>query len=125
MTGPKGDPDPDDVALGLRIKLLRRSAGISQASLGQAIGISFQQVGQYERGTNRITWSRLKKMAAALNISVVDLIAPLEGPPPPAGPTSDYLRLLLTPGVEELLTALSTMEETARIKTIRAVLSLT
>ena len=44
-------------------------AGMSQERLGDALGLTFQQVQKYEKGTNRIGASRLQQIAAALNVS--------------------------------------------------------
>ncbi|MHB8285507.1 MAG: helix-turn-helix domain-containing protein, partial [Caulobacteraceae bacterium] len=46
-------PDPIDIAVGLRLRTLRKSKGMSQEQLGKALGITFQQIQKYERGTNR------------------------------------------------------------------------
>jgi transcriptional regulator with XRE-family HTH domain len=64
------DADPFDIALGLAIRLRRHAGGMNQARLGEAIGVSFQQVQKYERGTNRISVSTLVRMCGALGCSV-------------------------------------------------------
>jgi transcriptional regulator with XRE-family HTH domain len=71
--------DPRDVALGARIKVVRErvTPKVTQILLGQKIGVTTQQVYKYERGENRIAWSRLCDIAGALDISVQSLIAPL------------------------------------------------
>lgn len=61
-------PDPIDVAVGARIKARRRLLGISQAELGNAIGVSFQQIQKYEKGTNRVSASGLQRMGTALGV---------------------------------------------------------
>ena len=62
-------PDPIDVAVGLRLRTLRKSRGMSQEQLGRALGITFQQIQKYERGTNRISASMLVKSARALSVA--------------------------------------------------------
>ncbi|MHC2001758.1 helix-turn-helix domain-containing protein [Methylobacterium sp. CM6241] len=57
-------------AIGLRIKSLRRSAGLSQASLGSALGVTFQQVQKYESGQSKIAAEKLQKIAQALGVDV-------------------------------------------------------
>ncbi|PWW03560.1 transcriptional regulator with XRE-family HTH domain [Hoeflea marina] len=52
-------PDPIDVAVGGRVKLQRRLRKVSQTQLAEHLGVTFQQVQKYERGTNRISASRL------------------------------------------------------------------
>ncbi|MBX9932998.1 MAG: helix-turn-helix domain-containing protein [Methylobacterium sp.] len=59
-----------DRAVGERIAALRRAKGLSQAMLGIAIGVSFQQVAKYEKGLNRISGSRLQEAAQALDVPV-------------------------------------------------------
>ena len=64
------DPDPIDLAVGLRIRALRKEAGMSQTALGDALGVSFQQIQKYERGANRVSASKLYEIARALQTSV-------------------------------------------------------
>jgi len=64
---PSGSPNPVDVHVGKRVRLRRTCLGISQGKLGEAIGLTFQQVQKYERGTNRIGASRLWDISQALN----------------------------------------------------------
>lgn len=58
--------NPIDVHVGRRVRLRRTLLGMSQEQLGDALNITFQQVQKYERGTNRISVSRLTEIAAAL-----------------------------------------------------------
>jgi transcriptional regulator with XRE-family HTH domain len=66
----KGYPNPIDVHVGARIRLRRTLLGMSQGTLAEAIGLTFQQVQKYERGTNRVSSSRLVDMANALDVDV-------------------------------------------------------
>src|SRR6476620_2789640 len=67
----KGDkPNPIDVHVGSRVRLRRNMLGMSQERLGEAIGLTFQQVQQYERGANRIGASRLHELSQVLNVPV-------------------------------------------------------
>src|SRR5712691_6169219 len=59
-----------DVHVGTRIRQRRALLGMSQTKLGQAIGITFQQVQKYERGANRIGSGRLYELARALDVPV-------------------------------------------------------
>jgi DNA-binding XRE family transcriptional regulator len=54
-----GIPSPVDVHVGRRVRMRRTLLGMSQTTLGEAIGLTFQQVQKYERGMNRISASRL------------------------------------------------------------------
>ena len=62
--------DPVDVHIGARVKLRRKLMGLSQTQLGAAIGLTFQQVQKYERGTNRIAASTLHHLARVLDVPV-------------------------------------------------------
>jgi transcriptional regulator with XRE-family HTH domain len=57
-----------DVTLGNRIRVRRTELGMSQAELGSALGLSFQQVQKYEKGKNRITAHRLQEIAKVLRM---------------------------------------------------------
>ena len=48
-------PDPIDIAVGARIRMRRKSMGVSQQGLADVLGVTFQQVQKYERGTNRVS----------------------------------------------------------------------
>jgi transcriptional regulator with XRE-family HTH domain len=66
----KGFPNPIDVHVGGRIRLRRTLLGISQTTLAEAMGLTFQQVQKYEKGTNRVSSSRLVDVANALDVEV-------------------------------------------------------
>ena len=66
----KGFPNPIDVHVGSRVRQRRTLLGISQTTLAEAMGLTFQQVQKYEKGTNRVSSSRLVDMANALDVSV-------------------------------------------------------
>ena len=72
-------PDPIDVYVGDRVKSRRKGLRISQTMLGQALGVSFQQVQKYENGMNRIGASNLLKIAKALGVDVPYFFDGLEG----------------------------------------------
>jgi transcriptional regulator with XRE-family HTH domain len=61
-------PDPIDRHVGARVRMRRMLIGMSQEKLGEALGLTFQQVQKYEKGTNRISASRLQQISDALNI---------------------------------------------------------
>ncbi len=63
-------PNPVDVHVGLRIRLRRKELGVSQEKLAEAIGLTFQQVQKYERGSNRISASRLLEFSKVLDVSI-------------------------------------------------------
>lgn len=59
-------PSPVDIHVGTKVKTRRLMLGLSQDDLAKAIGLTFQQVQKYERGTNRISVSRLMDISRAL-----------------------------------------------------------
>ncbi len=63
-----GGPNPVDVHVGSRVRLRRTLLGMSQENLGNAIGLTFQQVQKYERGANRIGSSRLFDLTRVLDV---------------------------------------------------------
>lgn len=65
-----GERDDIDAYVGSRISLRRSALGLSQTALARQLGISFQQVQKYETGTNRISASRLHRVAIVLGTSV-------------------------------------------------------
>jgi len=73
-----GGADEVDIYVGARISLRRSALGLSQTALAQRIGVSFQQVQKYETGQNRISASRLHRVAQALGTSVDAFFPPPE-----------------------------------------------
>src|SRR5712692_7672076 len=114
----KGDkPNPIDIHVGSRVRLRRNMLGLSQEKLGEAIGLTFQQVQKYEYGANRISASRLHDLSRVLDVPVsffFDRLDPVRAPaipysfPEPAeGPESN---LLLKPETVELVEAYYAIE---------------
>ncbi len=65
-----GIPSPVDVHVGARLRQRRTLLGMSQTTLGDAIGLTFQQMQKYEKGSNRISASRLFALTRVLDVSV-------------------------------------------------------
>jgi transcriptional regulator with XRE-family HTH domain len=63
-------PSPIDVHVGARIRLRRTLLGMSQERLGEALGLTFQQVQKYERGVNRVGASRLFDLSRVLDVPI-------------------------------------------------------
>jgi len=63
-------PDPIDLAVGARLRILRRAHGLSQTELAGRVDLTFQQIQKYERGANRISASKLWRMAKVLDVPV-------------------------------------------------------
>jgi transcriptional regulator with XRE-family HTH domain len=81
-------PNPIDVHVGSRLRLRRNMLGLSQEKLGEAIGLTFQQVQKYERGANRIGASRLLELSRVLDVPVAffyDETDPVRAPAIPPG----------------------------------------
>jgi len=72
--------------VGARIRMRRKSMGLSQTQLADSVGITFQQLQKYERGTNRVSASKLYGMAVTLQTSVAWFF---EGMPPEADGEGD------------------------------------
>ncbi|HWK87956.1 MAG TPA: helix-turn-helix transcriptional regulator [Xanthobacteraceae bacterium] len=64
----KKAPNPIDKHVGSRVRMRRMMIGMSQEKLGEKLGITFQQIQKYEKGTNRVGASRLQQIATALSV---------------------------------------------------------
>lgn len=89
-------PDPIDAHVGSRVRICRAHRDLSQADLGEAIGLTFQQIQKYERGTNRISASRLYEIAQVLDVPVSfffdDMPGTIEQKPPAEAPADPLTR---------------------------------
>ena len=68
--GRRAGPHPVDVHVGSRVRMRRTLLGMSQEKLGDALGLTFQQVQKYERGANRVGASRLFEISRVLDVPV-------------------------------------------------------
>jgi transcriptional regulator with XRE-family HTH domain len=75
-------PNPIDKHVGSRVRMRRMMLGMSQEKLGDALGLTFQQIQKYEKGTNRIGASRLQQISLILQVPVAFFF---EGAPSPPG----------------------------------------
>jgi transcriptional regulator with XRE-family HTH domain len=75
-------PNPMDIHVGSRVRLRRMVIGMSQEKLGEKMGLTFQQIQKYEKGTNRIGASRLQQIAHTLQVPASFFF---EGAPHPPG----------------------------------------
>ena len=88
----KKAPNPTDKHVGSRVRMRRMMLGMSQEKLGDALGLTFQQVQKYEKGTNRIGASRLQQISHILQVPVSFFF---EGAPSalrPSGATREWVR---------------------------------
>ena len=88
MNATRKQPHPVDIHVGGLVKLRRMMLGMSQEKLGEHCGITFQQLQKYEKGTNRISASRLVEIAAALGVPVAWFFDELPGV---SGSTEDVM----------------------------------
>ena len=79
-------PHPVDVHVGGRVRLRRTLLGMSQEKLGEALELTFQQIQKYERGTNRISASRLYQLCHVLDVPIEYFFEELEGGKPAPSP---------------------------------------
>jgi transcriptional regulator with XRE-family HTH domain len=79
----KKAPNPIDKHVGSRVRMRRMMLSMSQEKLGDALGLTFQQVQKYEKGTNRIGASRLQQISQILQVPVAFFF---EGAPNIPGP---------------------------------------
>ena len=81
-------PNPIDKHVGSRVRMRRMMLGMSQEKLGDALGLTFQQVQKYERGANRVGASRLHELSRVLDVPVsffFDDVDPVRAPAIPGG----------------------------------------
>jgi transcriptional regulator with XRE-family HTH domain len=67
---PSKPPNPVDRHVGSRVRMRRIMLGMSQERLGEGLGLTFQQIQKYEKGTNRIGASRIQQIAEILQVPV-------------------------------------------------------
>jgi len=90
------------MAVGARIRLVRKLRGLSQQSLAECAGVTFQQIQKYERGANRVSASMLARIAGALRTPVSELFGEIGRD---GGAVDELAAMLAQPGAIELLRA--------------------
>lgn len=108
--------NPVDVHVGTRVRLRRTLLGMSQEKLGQAVGLTFQQVQKYERGVNRISAARLHKLSQVLDVPVLFFFDDM--PPELAGASGSNLSGMSATPVESVEVEAMSRRET--IELVRA-----
>src|SRR5260370_38811511 len=108
----KKSPNPTDKHVGNRVRMRRMMLRMSQVKLGEALGLTFQQVQKYEKGTNRIGASRLQHISSILQVPISFFF---EGSPISTGPQhelgeapfpADVAEFFATPNGSVLTTSL-------------------
>lgn len=112
------EPEAADVALGAAIKLRRSALGMSQETLASRTGVSFQQIQKYERGSNRVSFSRLVRIARALDCRVADLASVLDSSGGAPADTS-LMSLLHLPAATTLLALFEKLTPPQRQELVR------
>ena len=97
----------EDVEIGRKIRALRLERGLSQSGLAEGIGLTFQQVQKYEKGTNRVSAGRLQKIADMLNTPVMFFYAGMGSRGKKNDTRSTGLAFIQTKGAMRLMRAYS------------------
>lgn len=85
------NPDPIDVEVGRRIRARRKAMGLSMQTLGDHIGVSYQQCEKYEKGANRVSASMLVRIAQRLETTVGALVGEDEAAKAPPDALSAFV----------------------------------
>ncbi|MET3693166.1 helix-turn-helix domain-containing protein [Methylobacterium goesingense] len=109
----------DDRTLGIRITALRKARGLSQTQVGKALGVSFQQVQKYERGTNRIGAGRLQAIANLFEVPVSSLYGDVDD----TAEESEIFGLIALPGAVDLLRAFAKIDNADLRRNVLAIAS--
>jgi len=97
----------EDVEIGRKIRALRLERGLSQSGLAEGIGLTFQQVQKYEKGTNRVSAGRLQRIADILNTPVMFFYGDMGKAAKKRDPRNASLAFLQTKGAVRLVRAYS------------------
>ena len=84
-------PNSIDVYVGSQLRARRVALGMSQEKLGHAVGVTFQQVQKYEKGTNRISASRVQQLSNILQVAVGYFFENVPGHRKPKSASADYV----------------------------------
>lgn len=119
----KRDPNYIDVHVGSRIRMRRQIINMSQERLGELLGITFQQVQKYEKGSNRISASRLYFTAKILGVPVQFFFEDLPGGEDvgglrEGGDQDNFMSSLMTPEGIQLAKAFRDADNTTKRKLI-------
>lgn len=119
----KQPPNPTDTFVGNKLKALRKERGLTQTQVGVALGLTFQQIQKYERGTNRISASKLHQLAEVLKVSPEHFFEGLEIRDNLIGfPTRDYEKELS--GNSEALGLMNAFNRSAKRPLRRSIISM-
>ena len=112
---------PIDILVGNRIKQARHGAKVTQAELGQALGVTFQQVQKYENGKNRVSVGALQIVAERLKVPVPWLMGLKDSGERTKGADGEIERVLGTRDGYAILRMLARMDKT-RVAAVRRII---
>lgn len=95
-------PHPTDVHVGRRVREARTARGMSQSALAEKLGVSFQQVQKYEKGTNRIGSSRLWDICTVLDVPITYFFEGLKDGPETDDPQLARRTIKLAKEIEQI-----------------------
>jgi len=101
--------EPVDRLVGRNVQIFRKAKGLSQTALGDAIGVTFQQVQKYEKGANRIGPSRLASISKSLGVPIERFF---EGAQQSSADTDPLSDALASPYAVDLLQAFARVGDT-------------
>jgi transcriptional regulator with XRE-family HTH domain len=110
-------PDPVDIIVGRNVRQLRARGRVSQLELGEALGLTFQQIQKYEKGTNRVSASKLHQIAVFLGVEISALF---EG----TGISQFASRIELSPEAYELALSYDKLNSLAGKEAVKTILTL-
>ncbi len=110
-------PDPVDILVGRNVRQLRARRRVSQLELGEALGLTFQQIQKYEKGTNRVSASKLHQIAVFLDVEISALF---EG----AGCSHSPTKVELSPEAYELAINYDKLHSPAGKEAVKTILTL-
>lgn len=115
----KKTPMAEDLIIGANLRRIRQARGLSQEKLGEALDITFQQIQKYEKGTNRISGSRMVQLSRTLQCEIGDFFS---------GLTSDHTSAplpLFSKAALEVATLVETLPARQRVAFRNLIASLT
>lgn len=102
---------PHDVTLGRRIRAQRLSHGLSQEELAEGLGITFQQLQKYEKGSNRISATRLHEISVILQVPISAWFADEDGTSRRGRESTDAHEFITSARAIRLLRSFSQIED--------------
>ena len=113
-----------DRVIGARLRGMRDAQGLSQSDLGAVLGVTFQQIQKYEKGTNRISGSRLMTVCKALHTTPDVLLGVKASANNGKNKVEDMLELLDDPIIRRALRAIQLLPEKRRAGIVRIMMTL-